>query len=661
TAAGPGPAPGTGAGRAHPPAGGEDCGPDPAGVLLTALGPGPELWHRGPGHPEALTVRLGNAHRSDGPGTPVTVRLAAAGSLGLAGPRARLAALARSVLAQLAVLHPPSALEIVLLAADGSRPLEARTAEWGWLGWLPHVRPAHGQDCRLLLAYDRDQAAARTAELIRRLDEAGPAPGSAAGDDLPCPRTLLVVDGDPGAAGPREAVARLAAEGGAAGVHVLSLAEAPSATPASPLAASAQAAGEAAPPFRVCGVRALLSGAVATAVRVLPPGPAPEGAAPATGSPPAAVDGVSAAWAERVARALAPLRESEVPGRAPGTRARRPAVPLPESCRLLDELGLARATPTAVLARWADRAHPGADAGPPLLLGAGPRGPVEAVLGAGGGHAHAAGPPGTGKTELLCSLTASLAAADRPERLGLWLLDGEPERRGGGLAVCADLPHVERQVAGGDPRRLREFAQSLTEELKRRAERAVAAGGSVPAAAEPRRLVVVVDDLDTLVDPALGHPGRPAAGSVLRALEAVARDGAQLGVHLVTSSGRPDRTAGTAAVRDAAIRVELSGRDGEEPLPGRGTVLLPDGSRTAFQAARVTGRIPRTATQRPTVVALDWARAGDPPARRPVRELGNGPTDLALLASAMERAVRTPGGGRERGRGTEPGRSRSTL
>ncbi|PBO25567.1 hypothetical protein CLM85_03555, partial [Streptomyces albidoflavus] len=33
------------------------------------------------------------------------------------------------------------------------------------------------------------------------------------------------------------------------------------------------------------------------------------------------------------------------------------------------------------------------------------------------------------------------------------------------------------------------------------------------------------------------------------------------------------------------------------------------------------------------------SRAGDPPTRRPVRELGNGPTDLALLASALERAA----------------------
>ncbi|MDV9176847.1 hypothetical protein R6V09_42815, partial [Streptomyces sp. W16] len=79
----------------------------------------------------------------------------------------------------------------------------------------------------------------------------------------------------------------------------------------------------------------------------------------------------------------------------------------------------------------------------------------------------------------------------------------------------------------------------------------------------------------------------------------------------------------------------------DEPAPGRGRLTLPDGRSTPFQGGRVTGRIPRTATLRPTVVPLEWQRMGDPPARRPVRELGNGPTDLALLASALERATRS--------------------
>jgi hypothetical protein len=156
------------------------------------------------------------------------------------------------------------------------------------------------------------------------------------------------------------------------------------------------------------------------------------------------------------------------------------------------------------------------------------------------------------------------------------------------------------------------------------------------------RLVVVVDDLDALVSPALGSPGRPAAGSVIRALEAVAREGERLGVHLVAAAGAGGRTAESEPARLAALRVTLDAPQPgpDQPAPGRGTLAYADGRAVGFQGGRVTGRIPRTATQRPTVVPLDWQRMGDPPARRPVRELGNGPTDLALLASAVERAAR---------------------
>jgi hypothetical protein len=172
-----------------------------------------------------------------------------------------------------------------------------------------------------------------------------------------------------------------------------------------------------------------------------------------------------------------------------------------------------------------------------------------------------------------------------------------------------------------------------------------------PAATRPRpetgpplaRLVVVVDDLDALLSPALGSPGRPAAGSVVRALEAVAREGERLGVHLISAAGLEGRTAESGPARAASLRVVLDAVSAgvDEPAPGRGRLFLPDGRVIPFQGGRVTGRIPRTATLRPTVVPLEWARMGDPPARRPVRELGNGPTDLALLASALERAARS--------------------
>ncbi|MFF4789576.1 FHA domain-containing protein [Streptomyces sp. NPDC001276] len=801
--------------------------PDPAALLLAALGPGPRLWERGPGHPEALTVRLGTADRQspDGsgllPAVPVTADLREVGGLGLAGPRARLSGLARAVLAQLAAAHSPDTLEIVLLSADSARPVEERTAEWSWLGWLPHVRPAHGQDCRLLLAYDREQAAARTDELLRRVqDHTGNHPsgdpasgtGLTAGDhraqdaragarrpswardddpaderDFAGPYTVVVVDGDPGGAGAREAVARLAHEGPRAGIHLMCLAETTPASPASPVTDTYEAACAVSPAFGECGAVALLSGDVATALRLMrvaghpaaahpdggperirrhPDAPlrAPHAEAPAgtpaaraphrTPIPPgtvAVVDAVSPAWAERFARALAPLR-TDGPG---ANRPARVSAPLPLSARLLDELGLARATPASLQARWADAADDTAALGGRAwaILGAGPRGPVCADLVAEGPHLLIEGPAGSGRTELLRSVVASLAAAERPDRLGIVLVDGRDGTgtaggHGDGLRVCTDVPHVTTHLTANDPVRMREFAQSLSAELKRRAElvgltdftewhtgrevsgrivsqrtpqphgtpgpsptyaasngagtahtaptgaRTTGAGtpGPDPARTAQRtatthgafapghtgagaagdagdldsppsstmrlrpaaarrqaefapplpRLVVVVDDLDALVSPSLGSPGRPSAGSVIRALEAVAREGERLGVHLVAATTPGGRTAQTEPARRAALRVTLDAPapGPDEPVPGRGRLACADGRVTAFQGGRVTGRIPRTATQRPTVVPLEWHRMGDPPARRSVRELGNGPTDLALLASALERAAR---------------------
>ncbi|MFD3541259.1 FtsK/SpoIIIE domain-containing protein [Streptomyces sp. NPDC058662] len=649
---------------------------DPAALLLAALGPTERLWSRTPGHPAALEVGLGAGSR---------VALRSVGALGVAGPRARLAGVARNLVAQLAGLHAPAQLEIVLIAADRARGLADRRRDWGWLGWLPHVRPAHGQDCRLLLAYDRDQAAARTGELTRRLDDSPLGTHWAAADPervrhaaaaYEGPYTLLVLDGDPGAGPLRDVTGRLASHGPAAGIHVLVLAEAPAATPASPVAETYESACASAPAFRDCGVVALLSGDVATAVRTF----AISAGRPVPSGGTATADAVSAAWAERFARALAPLRAD---GGGAAEPYRPAAATLPATARLLDELGLARATPASLMARWAAATDQGQDSGglAEIVLGSGRRGPVGAELVHDGPHLIVEGPAGSGRTELLRSVAASLSAAARPDRLGLLLLDGAGGERGDGLRPCTELPHVSAHLVASDPVRMREFAQSLGAELKRRAElldgtsfadwharrevsdRMVAPrrptpgeqGGDVetqrtgtlrlrasalrtdPAGPSPLpRLVVLVDDLDALVAPGLGSTGRPAAGSVVRALEAVARDGARLGVHLVAATARPDRTAQTGPARLATLRVELDAPD--QPGPGRGLLRYADGRTVPFQGGRVTGRIPRTATLRPTVVPVEWERMGDPPARRPVRELGNGPTDLALLASALDRA-----------------------
>ncbi|MFJ8755272.1 FHA domain-containing protein [Streptomyces sp. NPDC102441] len=769
----------------HSPSAPAGTWPDPATVLLTALGPGPRLWERDTAHPEALVVRLGTTERADLPAVPVTVGLREAGSLGLAGPRSRLTGLARSTVAQLAALHSPFDVEIVLISTDRTRSLEERRREWSWLGWLPHLRPMHGQDCRLLVAYDREQAGARAAELVRRMEEGPLGHGWASADRSSVaeaarqhtgPYTVVIVDGDPGSAALRETTAGLAGAGAAAGIHLICLAETPAASPTSPVAATYDAACLASIAFRECGAVAMLSGDVATALRLL----RTAGGQAAGHGTVAAVDAVSAAWAERFGRALAPLRDegtAVLPGRPI-------AAALPPSARLLDELGLARATPASLMARWASTAEnqPGAtvrtaasgsadldtagsgrtlstgprvgaqrespDSGhtpfrssgptssgsgrsayppaagggstprigaqrrdsstmetgptavssgyagrPVIVLGAGPRGPLSVDLADEGPHLLVEGPAGSGRTELLRAAAASLSSAARPDRLGILLIDGaggEHGERGEGLRPCTELPHVFTHLVASDPVRMREFAQALGGELKRRAEllgtldftewharyeesqgltgrraadsaeqrgdlespasgtlrlRTTAARPLDPGPSPLPRLVVLADDFDALVAPALGSPGRPSAGSVVRVLEAVARGGGRLGVHLVATSARPDRTEDTELARGARLRIVLDPPvvppSPDEAAPGRGRLGHPDGRVTPFQGGRVTGRIPRTATLRPTVVPLEWERMGDPPTRRPVRELGNGPTDLALLASALERAARS--------------------
>ncbi|MFW6693409.1 FHA domain-containing protein [Streptomyces sp. MAR4 CNX-425] len=766
---GPGPA-GSAPGSPHP---GDTAHPGdtpPAAPHPTGPSPDPAtggadglVFRRGHAHSDALVLRLGTEFRAGGGTAPVTVDLRRAGSLALAGPRPRLAGLARSVVAQLAALHAPDALELVVISADPARPPETRVGDWSWAGWLPHVRPRQGQDCRLLLAYDREQAAARVAELQRRLEQPAAAP-----------RSVVVVDGDPGTGTVRDAVARLAEDGPAAGVHVVCLAETTPATPASPLTATYAAACEATPGFAACGAVALLSGDVATGLRLLlrpaqpPPAPAPPspgaapaptrapaadpppGAAPASpataygtgrahlrddglpppggpaagsgwfavaasgqgaGGPAGTVDAVSAAWAERLARALAPYGERDD---ADGAHPARRGGALPGAVRLLDELDLARATPTALTARWLE-----SRAGDPrvgAVLGTGPAGRLAADLAA--GPLAVEGAARGGKSELLRSFAAALAAGEPPERLQLVLVDGAGRERGDALGAAADLPHVSGYLVASDPVRMREFAQELGAEFKRRAARyapegepappgpaipgprsgagprpggaadvqapqsntlrlrprageepETGAGGSAahPAGAAPPAgtpgggtppgtagpaagaqpgartgpgttpaVVLLVDDFDALVAPALGSPARPAAGSVVRVVEAIARDGGPLGMHLVTASARPGATSATAAVSGAAHHVVLGGDD---VPPGRGLLCRAGAEPVPFQAARVTGRIPRTATARPTVVPLEWARMGSPPTSRPLRELGNGPTDLALLASALQRAA----------------------
>src|SRR5439155_44359 len=116
----------------------------------------PSLWERRPDDHDFLSLRIGSADRpallalrlndggadelrreveelgawySTAPAVPVTVPVAELGVVGVCGPRARVEALGRWLVAQAAALHSPR--ELALAAAVDSD-------DWEWMKWLPH-------------------------------------------------------------------------------------------------------------------------------------------------------------------------------------------------------------------------------------------------------------------------------------------------------------------------------------------------------------------------------------------------------------------------------------------------------------------------------------------------------------------------------------------
>ncbi|XVX22076.1 FtsK/SpoIIIE domain-containing protein [Actinomycetota bacterium] len=120
--------------------------PDPAAILSAAEQPADRLWSRRPGDPDFLSVRLGcgaiSARSTVQLGAtlqrqpileraPVTLSLNRIRLLALHGHDS--AGVARSIVGQIAVLHSPSRVRLLLVGP-------APGAHWSWWGLLPHAR-----------------------------------------------------------------------------------------------------------------------------------------------------------------------------------------------------------------------------------------------------------------------------------------------------------------------------------------------------------------------------------------------------------------------------------------------------------------------------------------------------------------------------------------
>ena len=590
--------------------------PDAATLSIVATGPGARLWERRRADGDFLLVSLGSATLPaelavvDAPrdtsrdlhDVPATVSLRDVGVLGIAGPLIATAAIARSIIGQLAVLHSPRDLTIVLMTEP------ARVESWDWVRWLPHTCPSGdlaGAACDALVGLDTESNTARAGELAALIETRQHAATSGSGPTN-SPAVVVVVDGA-WALRDTRAIATVLAHGPAACVFAVCIDDAESRLPAE------------------CKAVAVMNTQNRLVLRT------PGDCAVVD----LAADGASVSWAERIARALAPMRDDS-PDRSHA---------LPEIVRWLDIADLTDLTDD-VAAAWR---HPCAGT-TRALIGVGPDGRFAVDLAVDGPHALIAGTTGSGKSELLQTLVASLAVANRPDDLTFVLVD---YKGGAAFGACAALPHTVGMVTDLDGRLVERALVSLSAELKRREALLATAGAPNldmfrATGGRLARLVIVVDEFASLAEELPDFVG---------GLVAIAQRGRSLGVHLVLATQRPEGVVSADIRANTNLRVCLGvARESESRdvidsadaarisrlTPGRAYARTGHGELHAFQTGRVGGE--RTSSKDDVIdVALSPFRALCRPAVQRIADdtMRGGPTrtDLDDIVDACRAAA----------------------
>lgn len=605
--------------------------PDPAAALLTATGPRSRLWERRRDDPDYLLLRVGTGdlpsqvelddptreeHKRSVTWTavdvPVTVSLHERGVLGIAGPGATPRALARWVLAQTAVLHSPNDVQISVLTDTSGR------TSWEWVRWLPHARPNEDPQSCVLVGADADSVSARISELAAVVTARVKAARDSSVTAFAEPDIVVVLDGarrlrqQPG-------VIQILKEGPSVGVFAVCLDADERMLPAE------------------CA--AVLTVDPSGGVRVRQTGEDPvDNVRP---------EAVTPAWCERVGRGLASLRD---------VSSEEDDAALPATCRLLDVLGLEPPAPDAISARWKAGGRT-----TKALLGISLDGPHAIDLAKDGPHGLVAGTTGSGKSELLQTLVASLAVANRPDAMVFVLVD---YKGGSAFKDCVHLPHTAGMVTDLDAHLVERALESIAAELRRR-ERLLSDAGATDIDTYLRvaganrglpplpRLLIVIDEFASLVR---------ELPDFVTGLVDLARRGRSLGIHLILATQRPSGVVSPEIRANTDLRIALRVTDGGESsdvidapdagrigkaTPGRGYIRRGSSSLVPVQTARVGGRRPGVTpvtSSKPWVARLDPARLGHPLPAPPERTVAEEEvTDLAVLVEAISKAAQVLG------------------
>jgi S-DNA-T family DNA segregation ATPase FtsK/SpoIIIE len=502
-------------------------------------------------------------HCADG---PTTVDLGRVGTLVLGGGADRARGVARSLLCQVAVLHSPADVRMVVVLGE-----RGSASEWDWIKWLPHARPA-GSGAGAYAAACPDVAVVSAGDpgSLERLLTTRSAAGAAGPSAVP--HLVAVVDGWTGGRNlPAHGLLRaLTGDPAASMIHIAAGAE-------------AEAVG--------AGARLAIAGDGQAELQ--------RSADDATGPERVVVEPLDRDSAAAIARLMAPLRP---PRPAEGASERRSAAP----ASLVAALGIGG--PAASLASAGRPSGPDAPLRTPIGL-SGSGDPLvldvrEAAQGGMGPHGMLVGATGSGKSELLRTLVAGLVLTHPPDLLALVLVDF---KGGAAFQPLAGLPHVAGIVTNleDDPTMVERFRLAVQGEVLRR-QALFKAAGNVSGIGEYRRrqladrsleslphLLLVVDELAELLT---HHPELDAY------FEQVARLGRALGVHLLVATqgltatlGRLDRHLSyRLCLRTNSVQESLAvlGSPGAARLPlepGLGFLKVAQGEPQSFRAFLVSG------------------------------------------------------------------------
>ncbi len=523
----------------------------------------PSLWARGRDAPDLLSVRLGTADvrsrldvevESGGDdelrrtaverlaaasGTvtqaPVPLDLDTAVTVGFHGDADLVDGVVRSVLGQVVARHGPEDIVVAALLA----PAALRSFEW--LRWVPHVRSSASPLPGDHLAVWPEAIAEVLGSLL-----------DVANEPRDFPRIVVVVHED--AAVDRAALGRLLDVAPDAGMRVI----------------------------WVGRDEALLPRQCTTVVRVADgPGRSICSSTDSASDPVAfTAETMDGAWLDRLARHLAPLRDASSVARVGS---------IPRMVGLTDVLGGTPA-PADVASSWS--VSDGGFLGAPV--GIGPDGTFELDLVDQGPHTLIAGTSGSGKSELLQSWVAALAARHPPERLTFLFID---YKGGAAAAPFVDLPHNVGVVTNLDTRMSLRALTSLRAELDRRMTLLADSASdltelvAVDPENAPPRLVLVIDEFATLVK---------EIPDFVAGIVDIAQRGRSLGIHLILATQRPAGAVNENILANTNLRIALrvvdrsdsqnvigSGDAAEIPVPLRGRAFARVGPTdlVPFQAA----------------------------------------------------------------------------